>query len=130
MRLHRNHKRRRGQSAVETMLLATMICTMLIGMLHLFQVTWATQNAHIRAREAVMHGTTYLENHAPRADYVSVGSTPWDDSDLNYNKAGYSGTTPGGVDTPYTFTAQATDATRNDSFGQQEIEVTATITNQ
>jgi hypothetical protein len=112
------------------MLLATMICTMLVGMLHLFQVTWATQNAHIRAREAVMHGTTYLEHHPPRADsdYVSVGSTPWDGD--NYKKAGYAGSIPGGVDTTYTFTATATDATRNDSFGQQQIEVTATITNQ
>ncbi len=130
MRVRRNQRSRRGQSAVETMLLATMICTMLIGMLHLFQVTWATQNAHIRAREAVMHGTTYLDNHAPRADYVSVGSTPWDDSELNYKKAGYAGSRPGGVDVAYTFTAEATDATRNDSFGQQQIEVTATITNQ
>jgi hypothetical protein len=116
------------------MLLATMICTMLIGMLHLFQVTWATQNAHIRAREAVMHGTTYLENYAPRddSDYVKVVSTPWDGQ--NYKKAGYTdegqpGSFPGGVDTPYKFTAQATDATRDDSFGQQKIKVTATITN-
>jgi hypothetical protein len=117
------------------MLLATMICTMLVGMLHLFQVTWATQNAHIRAREFVMHKASYLDNHAPRGDYVSVGSSqweesPWDDSALNYRKAGYNGARPGGVDTPYEFTAIATDATRNDSFGQQEIKVTATITNQ
>jgi len=128
MRNQGTHRRRRGQSAVETMLLATMICTMLVGMLHLFQVTWATQNAHIRAREAVMHDTTYLDNHAPRANSVSVGSTPWDGE--NYKKAGYSGVEPVGVAVPYTFTATATDATRNDSFGRQQFEVTATITNQ
>ena len=130
MRNQGTHRRRRGQSAVETMLLATMICTMLVGMLHLFQVTWATQNAHIRARETVMHDTTYLDNHAPRANYVSLGSSPWDDSKLNHKKAGYAGSIPGGADEAYTFTATATDATRNDSFGQQQIEVTATITNQ
>ena len=66
-------------------------------------------------------------NHPPRSDYVSPGTTPWRGS--NYEKAGYAGAVPGGVEQAYEFTATATDATRNDSFGQQQIEVTAPLTN-
>jgi len=130
---------RRGQSGVETMLLAALIAIMLVAMFHLFQVTWATQNAHIRAREATFHGKEYLKDYAPREDYVEVLDSDiyhWDVDRKNYALSGYqfsrNGTAsnaPVGVDLLYDFNASAQDATRADSFEQQQIEVTATITN-
>ena len=111
------------------MMLAAMVVTILMGMVHLFQVTWATQNTHARAREALMHDTRYLEDYAPRASRIVVGSTPFERSETNYKKSGVEGGQPVGVGGSYEFTATASDSTRNDSFGLQEVDVTATIQN-
>ena len=55
--------------------MAFTIAVILVSMFHLFTVTWATQNAHIRAREAVLHDTTNLD--AGRLGYTTPQSSPW-----------------------------------------------------
>lgn len=126
---------RSGQSGVETMLLVTIVVTVLMGMVHLFQVTWAAQNSHIRAREAVLHDTHYLSLYSPRATRVTVSDTPSEltfGGDVNYEKAGVDGANqniPVGVRGNYEFSATASDKTRDDSFGSQEVIVTASILN-
>ncbi len=126
--------RRKGQSGVETMMLATMLVTILMAMMHLFEVTWATQNSHIRAREAVLHDLHYLSNHSPRDGGVVVAKTPGESSGgaFNYKKAGVDpgSNVPQGVSgLSMDFEATAKDRTRDDAFGSQEIEVTAVISN-
>ena len=89
----------------------TFMCAMvLVAMYQLFQITWGAQNAHIRAREAVLHETTYMSGAG--AGYTSPGSTPWAGS--NYQKATYG--------TPINFSASA-----NDQVGSHAINVTAYI---
>ena len=54
-------RHRRGQSAVETLIALPVVILVLVAMVQLWSLTWATQNAHLRAREAVLHGSgTYL----------------------------------------------------------------------
>ena len=122
--------RRKGQSGVETMMLTAMVVTVLLGMMHLFQVTWAAQNRHMRAREAVLHDLHYLGNYAPRDAGVTVIKTPsiLSSGVVNYEKAGIGAANkPVGAAGTFEFRATARDATREDSFGRQEIEVTAVI---
>jgi hypothetical protein len=78
-------KRRRGQAAVETMLLAFLVMMILMSLVHLFTVTWASENAHIRAREGVMHGTSYLVGDRADIAYTSVSSSPFDSMAKNYS---------------------------------------------
>ena len=110
-------------------MLAAMIVTVLVGMMHLFQVTWAAQNSHIRAREAVLHDLHYLGNHGPRDGGVTVSGTPsvQGNAGINYDKANVESGIPTGASGTYDFRATATDSTRDDSFGRQQIEVTAVI---
>ncbi len=54
-------QRRRGQAAVETLLLVPVVVVVIVAMLQLWSVTFATTNAHLRAREAALHGTEYLD---------------------------------------------------------------------
>ena len=119
-------KRRRGQAAVETMLLTFMVMVVLLGVVHLFSLTWASQNAHIRAREAAFHGDAYLTGAKADSQFTQPGSAPFDPalpgpSGGNYSVAEDS-------ITPFQFSATATDESRDDLFGSQQIEVTATIT--
>ena len=51
-----------GQAAVETMFMLPMFLLIFIGMYELFTVTFAAQNAHIRAREYLFHHGEYLPN--------------------------------------------------------------------
>lgn len=51
---------RRGQSAVETLIVLPVVVLVFVAMYQLWSLTWAAQNAHLRAREALLHGTTYL----------------------------------------------------------------------
>ncbi len=110
--------RRRGQSAVETMMLSFGIAVVLVAMFHLFTVTWASGQAHIRARESLFHGTAYLD--APRSEYTSVGASPFDPEARQYQKAA--------IDEPISFSAEAWDTTRDDLIGSQSIEVTIQMT--
>jgi hypothetical protein len=107
---------RRGQAAVETMMLAFMVMVILMCMFHLFTVTWASQNAHIRAREALLHGHTYMQGD--RVSYSQANNELFDGN--NYTKADRNGT----ID----FTAGASDQTRDDFIGAKDINITATIT--
>ncbi|MFN7145192.1 MAG: hypothetical protein ACK4YP_15560 [Myxococcota bacterium] len=51
---------RRAQSAVETMLMMPLIALVIVAMYYLWSIAWASQNAHLRAREYALHGDTYL----------------------------------------------------------------------
>ncbi len=104
--------RRRGQAAVETMMLAFMVAVIVVATFHLWKVTWASQNAHIRAREAVLHGTTYMSG--PKAAATSGGGQIFDGS--NYRKAEWG--------QPISFAASADDTIDSNT----QIAVTATIT--
>ncbi len=71
---------RRGQSAVETMMVVPLIAVAIMSLYYLWSVIFASENAHIRAREYVLHGDAYLSD----ADGVS-GSTVF--SGNNYARA-------------------------------------------
>ena len=118
-------KRRRGQAAVETMLLTFMVMVVLLGVVHLFSLTWGTQNAHIRAREAAFHGDAYLTGVKAGTQYTQPGTAPFSTSlpgpGGNYTVAEDS-------ITPFEFSATASDESRDDLFGSQNIEVSAKIT--
>ncbi|MED5370465.1 MAG: hypothetical protein VX899_05610 [Myxococcota bacterium] len=105
---------REGQSAVETMLLVFGVMVVLMAMVHLWQVTWAAQNANLRAREVLLHGDTYLD--PGRAAYVTYNPSeiPFDPAAGTYKKAN-----PGAA----SFRAGAFDATQDDIIGSQSLEV-------
>ena len=98
--------------------MAFTIAVILVAMFHLFTVTWATQNAHIRAREAVFHDSAYLSG--TRLSYTTPQASPWSDADNNYQIAD-----PNSV---IFWTAQAHDTTRDDLIGPQNVQVSWTIT--
>lgn len=52
--------RRSGQAAVEAIFMLPIFMLIFIGMYELFTVTFAAQNAHIRARELLLHNGAYL----------------------------------------------------------------------
>ncbi|MFT5584323.1 MAG: hypothetical protein ACI9VR_001908 [Cognaticolwellia sp.] len=110
--------RRRGQSAVETMLMVFGLMVVLMSMVHLWQVTWGAQNANIRAREVLLHGDTYLD--PGRAAYTSFNDAeiPFDVAAGTYKKA-----TPGSA----VFRASAQDQTKDDIIGSQTLEVNLVI---
>ena len=114
-------RRRRGQAAVETMLLTFTVMLVLLGLVHLFSVTWASQNAHIRAREAVFHGDAYLD--------VSNGYTEPSTAPFSASLPGPGGnyTVASGYEVDFAFTASANDESRDDYFEAQSIEVDAKI---
>jgi len=118
-------RRRSGQAAVETMLLAFLVMLILMSLVHLFTVTWASENAHIRAREGVMHGTGYLVGDRADVAYTTVISAPFDSMTGNYTALCQDYVCP---ITPYRFSAIATDTTpSHDLFGSQSITVQAVI---
>jgi hypothetical protein len=116
--------KRRGQAAVETMLLAFLVMMILMSLVHLFTVTWASENAHIRAREGVMHGTSFLVGDRADIAYTSVSSSPFDSMTENYSALCNDYSCP---ITPYRFTATASDTTPDGFFGSQAISVQAVI---
>jgi Tfp pilus assembly protein PilV len=73
--------RRRGQSMVELMIAMPLLVLVLVAMVQLWSITFASENAHIRAREYVLHGDAYLGS---RSDGVS-GSSVFDG--YNYRRA-------------------------------------------
>ena len=120
-------KRRRArsaQAAVEIMLLAFMVTVILVSMFHLFTVTWANQNAHMRAREALLHDTTYLSQVGDgRASFASGGSGLWGGSNYNVATHGYPA-----ARVPIDYRASANDTTPDDIIGSQTIQVATAIT--
>ncbi len=102
------------------MLMAFGIVVIVVAMFHLFTVTWATSNAHLRAREALLHGDAYLSGET-KNDYVEAGSTPFDPDTRQYNKAR--------TDAAIMFNARAWDTTRDDLIGSDAIQVRIEMTN-
>ncbi|MBM4389709.1 MAG: hypothetical protein FJ090_01195 [Deltaproteobacteria bacterium] len=102
--------RRRGQSAVEAMLVVPIIAMAIMVMYYLWSVAWAVQNAHIRARECVLHGDRYAPADEP-CDAPFTAS--------NYTRAN---------STTFRFAGGANDRTLS-VFGRAEtIRTTAVIT--
>lgn len=72
---------RRAQSAVETMLVMPLVVLVIVAAYYLWSIAWGSQNAHLRAREYVLHGDAYLGS---RGNDES-GSSPFDGT--NYRRA-------------------------------------------
>lgn len=105
---------RRAQSTVEAMLVLPLLVLVIIAMYQLWSIAWASQNAHLRAREQVLHGSTY---QSERPGDVS-GSGPFEHD--NYAKAD---------STRFHFTAEATDeALQGVGRRGERIRARATIT--
>lgn len=103
---------RRGQSAVETMMVVPIVALTIMSLYYLWSVIFASENAHIRAREYVLHGDAYL----PDADGVT-GDSPF--SAGNYQRAD---------STSFHFEAKATDQSLGVFGRSDDIETTAVIT--
>lgn len=107
-------RRRRAQSAVETLLVLPLFVLVAVAMYQLWSVAWGAQNAHLRAREYVLHRETYLGSRAGDAS----GDAPWEGS--NYAKA---------ESTTFHFEARSTDTSlAGASRSGQQVEGTAVIT--
>lgn len=117
------------------MLLTFMVMIILSAMVHLFTVTWASTQAHVRAREAVLHETYYLEMNGRRGDSSftqPLGNPVFNRDELTYKVAAFQGDSFGdaagtATDEPFSFDATATDTSRDDVFGANPIEVSATV---
>ena len=72
---------RRAQSAVETMLLMPLLVLVIVAMYYLWSIAFASQNAHLRAREYVLHGDAYLGDRGNG----ETGNSPFNGS--NYQRA-------------------------------------------
>lgn len=72
----------RGQSAVETMFMIPIMLLVFMGMYELFTITFAAQNAHIRAREYVLHDGAYVQGRAPQGE--GGGASVFDAGNGNY----------------------------------------------
>jgi len=103
---------RRGQSAVETMMVVPIVAVTIMALYYLWSVIYAAENAHVRAREYVLHGSAYLG---------SVDGTSGSDvfSGNNYRRAD---------STSFHFESSSTDQSLA-VFGRAEsIEAKAVIT--
>lgn len=76
-------KNNKGQSAVEVMFMAPIIILFVLGMYELFTITWASQNAHIRARDFALHGE-YMGNVTHDSEYYTSEAL---ESEENYKLA-------------------------------------------
>lgn len=106
-------RHRRGQSAVETVLLMPVIMMVFMAMYYLFTITFAAQNAHLRAREYALHGDTYLGGRS----HGTTGSSAF--GFFNYQKA------ERGI-TPFRFSGTATDRSIDGTSTSGGVTVTAT----
>ncbi len=117
------------------MLLTFMVMLILAAMTHLFTVTWASAQAHMRAREAVLHETYYLEMNGRRGESAftqTSGDPVFSRDEITYKIADFQGDDFGDVagtatDRPFEFTATASDTSRDDVFGAQNINTEARI---
>ena len=74
---------RSGQAAVETLIAMPVMILLIVALYQLWGLTFAAQNAHLRAREALLHGkTTYMSG--PRSRDIH-GFSPF--SGRNYTPA-------------------------------------------
>ena len=89
-----------------------LVAITILSLYYLWSVIFASENAHIRAREYALHGDAYL----PDSDGVS-GSAPFSGS--NYKRAD---------STTFSFEAKATDRSLAVFGHDDEIEATAVIT--
>jgi hypothetical protein len=107
-------RRRLGQSAVETMLLMPVLVLVMVAMYYLWSIAWASQNAHIRAREYALHGDAYLGGRGNN----ETGSAPF--SANNYTRAD---------STSFRFTGRSQDRSMPGVGASGEtIDVTVVIT--
>ncbi|MFM7200984.1 MAG: TadE/TadG family type IV pilus assembly protein [Myxococcota bacterium] len=79
-------QKQRGQSAVETMFMIPIMLLVFMGMYELFTITFATQNAHIRAREYLLHDGAYVSG-APAGEPGTTGDSVFDSGARNYRIA-------------------------------------------
>ncbi len=101
--------------------MAFMVMLVLAATVHLFSVTWASQNAHIRAREAALHLDSYLGSRQAGSGGLTIyEQAPWDTSQQNYVIADPS-LCPG------QWSGAAHDMARDDLFEQQSIDVQAVM---
>lgn len=100
-------------------MMAFGIMVVLVSMFHLFTVTWATSNAHIRAREMMFHSTAYLQGD--KASYAESVNSPFNPDQRQYQKAR--------PDATIEFSGRAWDTTRDDLIGSDSIEVTLEMVN-
>lgn len=106
-------RRRLGQSTVESMILMPLLALVIVALYQLWSVAWAAQNAHLRAREQVLHGDTYLGG---RPGDVG-GNAPF--AGNNYKKA---------ERTTFRFQSTADDETLPGVSGGKRIRAKAVIT--
>lgn len=66
--------RQRGQSAVETMMVVPLIAVVIMALYYLWSIIFASENAHLRAREAVLHGSAYQSSSDVSGSDVFSGS--------------------------------------------------------
>ena len=105
---------RRGQSAVETMMMMPILALVIVALYYLWSIAFASQNVHLRAREYALHGDTYLGG---RGNDES-GSYPF--SGNNYTKA---------TSTSFEFSGTSSDRSiAGVSSRGVDIEATAVIT--
>lgn len=97
--------------------MAWIIAILLVSMYHLFTVTWASANAHMRARESALHGDAYLRG--ARTGYTRTVRSPFLPSVGNYRKA-----EPGMT---INFQGLAWDTTRDDLIGSESLQVSVSI---
>jgi hypothetical protein len=106
---------RRGQSAVETMMMMPLLVLVFVALYYLWSICFASYNAHLRAREYVLHGAAYLGSRGDDAN----GSTVFDEGSFNYEKA---------TSTTFDFSASASDVSiPGVAAAGEDIEVTAEI---
>lgn len=81
--------RSRGQSAVEAMLVVPVVATAIMVLYYLWSVAWAAQNAHVRARECVLHDDQYLpaDEHCD-APFAGGNYTRADSIDFSFSGGG------------------------------------------
>ncbi len=113
------------------MLLTFMVMIILSAIVHLFTVTWASTQAHARAREATLHDLHFLDRNGDRSNHTQVGSNPFNTGESQYVIAEIQGASGFGdaagavTDVPFQFNANADDTTRDDAFGANTIQVQA-----
>ena len=114
MRTHPARTRRAGQAAVETLIAMPVGILLVVALYQLWGLTFAAQNCHLRAREAILHGkSTYLRGK--RATEIS-GFAPF--SGRNYLPA---------VSKDFYFTMRAEDWTIPGVGEPERIRSTAVI---
>lgn len=101
------------------MLSVPVLLMVFVGMYYLWSVTFAAQNAHMRAREYAFHRDTYLGDRAHGTS--GVEGSVWSGSDYKKAERGI---------TPFRFGGRASDNSipGMNTYGSRSISTTAYIT--